>query len=65
MILKFLKFIANSTAILSTAYNSSILVGLTLLSIAYSTPALAETRSDLLDTSNQGERILLNTVHQW
>ncbi|MEG4830033.1 hypothetical protein QUA92_31255, partial [Microcoleus sp. F8-C1] len=53
MIINFLKFIANPTALLSTAYNGSILVGLTLLSIAYSTPALAETRSDLLDTSNQ------------
>jgi|GEM_PF-3504226 len=53
MIINFLKNIANPTALLSTAYNSSILVGLTLLSIAYSTPALAETRSDLLDTSNQ------------
>ncbi|MEG5174426.1 hypothetical protein [Microcoleus sp. B3-D7] len=53
MIINFLKFIANPTALLSTAYNGSILVGLTLLSIAYSTPAIAETRSNLLDTSNQ------------
>ena len=53
MIINLLKFIVNPTALLSTAYNGSILVGLTLLSIAYSTPALAQIRSNLLDTSNQ------------
>ncbi|MEG4109689.1 hypothetical protein QUA04_26820, partial [Microcoleus sp. S13_C5] len=53
MIINPLKFIVNPTGLLSTAYNGSILVGLTLLSIAYSTPAIAETRSNLLDKSNQ------------
>ncbi|MBE9164685.1 hypothetical protein [Tychonema sp. LEGE 06208] len=52
MTINFLKIIANPTALLSTAYNCSI-VGLTLLSIACSTPATAQTRSNLLDTSNQ------------
>ncbi len=52
MIINFLKFLASPTALISTAYNCSI-VSLTLLSIAYSTPAIAETRSNLLDKSNQ------------
>ncbi|MEG4913543.1 hypothetical protein QUB35_09795, partial [Microcoleus sp. B13-B6] len=53
MMINLLKFIVNPTALLSRAYNASIVVGLALLSIAYSTPAIAETRSNLLDTSNQ------------